>query len=93
MNTWTIVAGVAGVVLAAAADRSCPLGHAVPRSRSCRCPSPRSCGYTLRSAGGMVAWIREEGDYLDLYCAGPQGEVAAWTEEALAVEGWTWRQK
>jgi len=41
----------------------------------------------------MVAWIREEGDYLDLYCAGPQGEVAAWTEEALAVEGWTWRQK
>lgn len=47
--------------------------------------------YTLRAAGGMVAWIREEGDYIDWYCSGESGRVAPWIETALAKEGWTWR--
>lgn len=49
--------------------------------------------YTLRNAGGAVAWIREEGDYEDWYCSGPYERVAPWIEEALRAEGWTWRTK
>jgi hypothetical protein len=28
------------------------------------------CGYTWRSAGGLIADLREEGDYLTWYCSG-----------------------
>ncbi|API60157.1 hypothetical protein BSL82_13305 [Tardibacter chloracetimidivorans] len=47
--------------------------------------------YSQRAAGEMVAWIREEGDYIDWYCSGVGGQVASWIETALAEEGWTWR--
>lgn len=56
-------------------------------------PSGSEVSYTFRSAGYMVAWIREEGDYLDWYCSGPQAHVASWIEEALMQEGWAWRPK
>lgn len=49
--------------------------------------------YSFRHAADVVAWIREEGNYLDWYCSGPTGQVAPWIVEALAGEGWTWRVK
>jgi hypothetical protein len=47
--------------------------------------------YSQRAAGEMVAWIREEGDYIDWYCSGESGRVASWIEAALASEKWAWR--
>ncbi|MCB2050420.1 MAG: hypothetical protein KDE63_03225 [Novosphingobium sp.] len=47
--------------------------------------------YPLRKAGEVIAWIREEGDYLDWYCCGPQAQVAPWIEETLKAEGWARR--
>lgn len=49
--------------------------------------------YGLREAGTMVAWIREEGDYLDWYCSGPTDTVAPWIDDALQREGWAWYPK
>lgn len=49
--------------------------------------------YGLREAGAMVAWIREEGDYLDWYCSGPTDIVAPWIDDALHIEGWAWYPK
>lgn len=56
-------------------------------------PDGGKVSYTFRSAGAMVAWIREEGDYLDWYCSGSPAQVASWIEETLMPEGWTWRPK
>ena len=50
-------------------------------------------GYTMRSAGGLVARIRGSGDYLDWYCSGPHGVVADWISEAMATAGWTWEAR
>lgn len=44
--------------------------------------------YSLRSAGDLVAWVREEGDYSDWFCAEPVAVVARWIEEELGREGW-----
>lgn len=46
--------------------------------------------YSFREAGSLVAWVREEGDYIEWYCSGPPGEVPLWIEEAMATEGWAW---
>jgi len=46
--------------------------------------------YTSRQAAELVAWVREEGDYLLWYCSGPTGDVAPWISAAMATEGWTW---
>lgn len=46
--------------------------------------------YSFREAATLVAWVREEGDYILWYCSGPPGVVAPWIGEAMAVEGWSW---
>ena len=46
--------------------------------------------YSFRDAGSMVAWIREDGDYMDWYCSGPAGVVAPWISDGLVAEGWSW---
>ena len=53
-------------------------------------PEGAKVSYSFREAGGLVAWVREEGDYIDWYCSGPFGVVSAWIEEGLAKEGWSW---
>ena len=46
--------------------------------------------YSLRDAGSMVAWIREDGDYMDWYGSGPARVVSPWIDDELAAEGWSW---
>lgn len=55
---------------------------------------PWSCSW--RYAGGIIAEIRDEGDYLDWYCSGiwnddgtPEGEVTPEVAEALSELGWS----
>lgn len=55
-----------------------------------RGPNDAVVRYSFRAAGDMVAWIREDGSYMDWYCSGPIGVVSPWISEALAVEGWSW---
>lgn len=45
--------------------------------------------YSHRVAGEVVAWVREDGCYLEWYASGEAGEVADWIGEALSDAGWT----
>lgn len=55
-----------------------------------RGPDDAVVTYSFRSAGDLIAWVREDGCYLDWYCSGPVGVVSRWISDALAAEGWTW---
>jgi hypothetical protein len=46
--------------------------------------------YSFREAGGIVAWVREEGSGVDWYWCVLPGVVADWIGDALALEGWLW---
>jgi hypothetical protein len=46
--------------------------------------------YSFRSAGELVAWVREEGDYIEWFCGDAPGVVATWIGDALEVEGWSY---
>ena len=48
---------------------------------------PWSCSW--RYAGGIIADMREEGDYLDWYCSGNEGLVAEVVKDDLYELGWT----
>ncbi len=48
---------------------------------------------TWRSAGGIVADLRGEGDYLDWYCSGMGGLAQDWNEGKETVEQWQARTK
>ena len=41
-----------------------------------------------RCAGGIVADLRQEGDYMDWYCTGGEGTVTEEIKEDLARLGW-----
>lgn len=45
--------------------------------------------YSFRSAGDLIAWLREEGSYLDWYCCAEPGVVSTDIQRALAAHGWT----
>lgn len=46
--------------------------------------------YSQRRASDVVAWVREDGCYLEWYASGDAGEVADWIGEALRDVGWSW---
>ncbi len=46
--------------------------------------------YSHRSAGDVIAWVREEGSYLDWYASGEPGEVTDLIGDALRAAGWSW---
>ena len=43
---------------------------------------------SFRYAGGLIAEIREEGDYMDWYCCGPYETVSDEIKKGLAKRGW-----
>ena len=43
---------------------------------------------TWRYAGGIIASMRQEGDYMDWYCSGGEGYVDEEVAEDLAKLGW-----
>ena len=45
-------------------------------------------GCSWRFAGGIVADIRQEGDYMDWYCSGSEGTVTKEIEKDLLAAGW-----
>ncbi len=47
---------------------------------------------SFRYAGGMIARIRDEGDYIDWYCSGEEGHVDDDIAEALAAKGWKYKE-
>lgn len=46
--------------------------------------------YSHRRAGDVVAWVREDGCYLEWYASGEAGDVADWIGNALRDAGWSW---
>jgi hypothetical protein len=53
-------------------------------------------GCSWRRAGGIVAAVRDEGDYMNCYCSGimrddgtPEGTVTSDVAQAFAALGWT----
>jgi hypothetical protein len=41
-----------------------------------------------RFAGGVVAGLLGQGDYLDFYCSGNEGKVSGRVRELLGKQGW-----
>ncbi len=48
-------------------------------------------GYTFRSAGGLIAEIVGEGDYMNWYCSGPDETVSDHISSALETKGWSYK--
>jgi hypothetical protein len=44
--------------------------------------------YSFRAAGGLIAEIRESGDYMDWYCSGPYSTVSEFIRRSMKKEGW-----
>jgi hypothetical protein len=53
-------------------------------------PDEEEFGASFRAAGGIIADIIEEGDYMDWYCCGPYSQVSDTIAEAMAQKGWTY---
>lgn len=50
-----------------------------------------TCSYSWRYSGGIVADMRQEGDYIDWYCSGSGG--FAWDQDKETHEEWQARTK
>ena len=53
-------------------------------------PAGEVVRYSFREAGGVVAWVREEGDYIDWFCGDLSGQVSDWISNAMVGSGWKW---
>lgn len=68
-------------------DLWCALANLVWRG-----PDGAAISYSFRRAGEVVAWVREEGDYLTWYCSGQPGTVSDWIADSLIPLGWSWAE-
>lgn len=48
----------------------------------------QSASYSFRAAGGLIADIRGEGNYMDWYCSGPYATVSDMIALSMKKEGW-----
>jgi len=51
-------------------------------------PEQKSHGYSFRSAGGFVASMLADSDYMEWYCSSPEGVVSDRIANDLAQMGW-----
>ena len=52
-------------------------------------PEHGTINYTFRTAGGLIADLREEGDYMDWYCSGTAGKVPDYMLKGMGEYGWS----
>jgi len=48
----------------------------------------KTCSYTWRTVGGIIANILEKGDYIDWYCSGNEGFITEEVKQDLENMGW-----
>jgi len=48
----------------------------------------KTCSYTWRTVGGIIANILEKGDYIDWYCSGNEGFITEEIKQDLENMGW-----
>mgnify|MGYP006267518183 CR=1 FL=1 len=48
----------------------------------------KTCSYTWRTVGGIIANVLEKGDYIDWYCSGNEGYVTDEIRDDITKLGW-----
>lgn len=47
--------------------------------------------YSFREAGGLIAFLKEEGDYLCWYCSAPKGTIDPEIADQLKTKKWEFK--